>query len=47
MTLEVPESNLTIEFSLNLTNLTLGSALRVYANKSVFSHQPLVQLMLL
>ena len=41
MTLLVPESNLTLEFSLNLTNLTLGS-LYVFTLTSQYSHQPLV-----
>ena len=40
MTLLIPESNLTIEFSLNLTNLTLGSAY-VFTLTSQYSHQPL------
>ena len=40
MTLLVPENNLTIEFSLNLTNLTLGSAY-VFTLTSQYSHQPL------
>jgi hypothetical protein len=41
MTLLVPESNLTLEFSLNLTNLTLGSGY-VFTLTSQYSHQPLV-----
>jgi hypothetical protein len=40
MTLLVPESNLTLEFSLNLTNLTLGSGY-VFTLTSQYSHQPL------
>ena len=40
MTLLIPESNLTIEFSLNLTNLALGSAY-VFTLTSQYSHQPL------
>ena len=40
MTLLVPESNLTLEFSLNLTNLTLGSGY-VFPLTSQYSHQPL------
>ena len=41
MTLLIPESNLTIEFSLNLTNLALGSAY-VFTLTSQYSHQPLL-----
>ena len=40
MTLLIPESNLTIEFSLNLSNLALGSAY-VFTLTSQYSHQPL------
>ena len=40
MTLEVLESNLTLEFSLNLTNLTLGSGY-IFTLTSQYSHQPL------
>jgi len=40
MTLLVSESNLTLEFSLNLTNLTLGSGY-VFTLTSQYSHQPL------
>ena len=41
MTLQVQENNLTVEFSLNLTNLALGS-LYAFTLTSQYSHQPLV-----
>ena len=41
MTLLVPESNLTLEFSLNQPNLTLGQ-LYAFTLTSQYSHQPLV-----
>ena len=39
MTLEVPESNLTLEFSSNLANLVVGSY--AFTLTSQYSHQPL------